>query len=54
MTEDTTVRLVGYVTPAERERIQRAATLQDRSVASWLRKAIRAQLEREEGGNGDD
>lgn len=41
---DAPVRIVGYVSPAELEAIRAAAKTEDRSVAAWLRQAIRDRL----------
>ncbi len=40
-------RVVGYVTVAEREEVERAAKADGRSIANWVAQAVRAALKRE-------
>lgn len=43
------VRIISYVTEAERLRIAEAAQLDGRKVAAWIRQACREKLERSAG-----
>lgn len=45
----TTVRIIGYVTPDEREALAKAAREDGRSVASFIRAAIKDRIQYLEG-----
>lgn len=46
-TTSSDVRIVAYVTPAERRELALAAKAADRPVSSFVRLAIREKIERE-------
>lgn len=45
----TTVRIIGYVTPDEREALAKAARDDGRSVAAFIRAAIKDRIQYLEG-----
>lgn len=43
--QNADVRIIGYVTPAEREALAAAAQADGRTLASFIRAAIREKIE---------